>query len=306
MKRIDAFAYMQEYILDKREIGKKNTADLCSAGKNRLKAYWKEETLKWQQITPEFLDGFIHYLKTEGLQENSINSYISCIRAMYNKAVNIGVTSQSANPFRHLRLHRKETEKRAVPETVIEEIAKLDLKYSPELQLAAALFIFSYLTCGIPFADLARLTWDNVHDDIIIYKRIKTGTLVCIGITPGMKNLLKRYKQKDSKRLFPILPENEKITERRYKNELRKYNSRLKKIGKMLKTPRQLTSYVARHTWATEALKKNIPLAAISQSLGHTSIKTTQLYLASLSQDKLNKANKKVTDKVDKLIRILV
>ena len=74
----------------------------------------------------------------------------------------------------------------------------------------------------------------------------------------------------------------------------------------MLKTPRKLTSYVARHTWATEALKKNIPLAAISQSLGHTSIKTTQLYLASLSQDKLNKANKKVTDKVDKLIRILV
>lgn len=76
------------------------------------------------------------------------------------------------------------------------------------------------------------------------------------------------------------------------------YNTMLKEIGEQLAFPSKLTSYVARHTWATEALRQNIPVAVISQALGHTSEKTTRIYLAQLDQSVLNKANEAVTKEV--------
>ena len=102
--------------------------------------------------------------------------------------------------------------------------------------------------------------------------------------------------------LFPILSPGREVGHEEYKAILRSYNNSLKKIGRALSRPIHLTSYVFRHTWATNALRKQVPLSIISQALGHTSEKTTRFYLASLEQSELNRANARVTEEVDLLL----
>ena len=161
---------------------------------------------------------------------------------------------------------------------------------------------FAYLSCGMPFADMARLTTANLYGEEIVYRRKKTGTLIRVGITAGMRRLINKYADASSPYLFPILSPGREVGHEEYKAILRSYNNSLKKIGRALSRPIHLTSYVFRHTWATNALRKQVPLSIISQALGHTSEKTTRFYLASLEQSELNRANARVTEGVDLLL----
>ena len=161
---------------------------------------------------------------------------------------------------------------------------------------------FAYLSCGMPFADMARLTTANLYGEEIVYRRKKTGILIRVGITAGMRRLINKYADASSPYLFPILSPGREVGHEEYKAILRSYNNSLKKIGRALSRPIHLTSYVFRHTWATNALRKQVPLSIISQALGHTSEKTTRFYLASLEQSELNRANARVTEEVDLLL----
>lgn len=163
--------------------------------------------------------------------------------------------------------------------------------------------IFSFLSCGMPFVDLAHLTQKNIIGAEIVYNRIKTGTLIRIRITEGMKHLLNKYKGRNATYLFPILTKGDKTTHEEYKLCLLNYNTNLKEIGEMLGILTPLTSYVIRHSWATEALRKYTPIAVISQALGHTSEKTTRFYLDQLDQSELDQANALITNAVDTILR---
>lgn len=300
METENVFTYMETCIEKKRKTGKNGTADLYRASSNRFKGFHGGQQLCWNEITEELVDNFEAALKEENLKTNSINSYLSNLRAMYNAAVKEKLTDGSSpNPFTHLTLKREMTEKRALPQDTIEEMAEMNLKNEPEQQKAVDFYIFSYLACGMPFVDFAHLTEENIHGDRIVYKRAKTGTQISVGITPGMELIMKRYKQPESKRLFPVLPDKTEVSYETYKNCLRHINKYLKEVGKQLKLTDKLTFYVSRHSWATHAQEMDIPLSAISQALGHTSEQTTRIYLAGLSQKKLNAANRKVTKNID-------
>lgn len=302
MEKENVFIYMQECIEKKRKTGKDSTADLYRATCNHLMEFWEDLQMQWKEVTEDCVDRFHAHLKNLGLKPNSINSYLSNFRAMYNDAVKNGLTSPSPNPFTHLKLKREETEKRALPKSIIQKIAQTDTDSSALQRLAVDCFIFSYLACGMPFVDLANLTNENIHGDRIVYRRIKTGTKVSIGITPGMRLLLKRYRRKGALRLFPLLPDVKVVSHETYKRCLRKINECLKELGEKLDLPEKLTFYVARHSWASNAQEEDVPTAAISQSMGHASEKTTLLYLAGLSQKKLNRENRKVTKEVDSIV----
>lgn len=302
MKSNEVFAYMQACVKTKCDIGKQSTAELYQAACNRLHAFWKKPTMHWKDITEEVIDGFIVHLERKGMKRNTINAYLSSFRAMYNSAVKKRLVKVPVNPFSHLQLKRENTEKRALPRSVMEKLAKLDLSKYPKLRLALDCYIFSYLACGMPFVDLAHLTTNNIHGDSIIYNRIKTKVQVIIGITPGMRTILARYRRKGSVYLFPLLPDEKNVKHKVYKNCLHCYNVHLKKIGKMAGLESKLTSYVARHSWASEAQEKDLPMAAISQCLGHSSEETTRIYLDGLSQEKINGANIKVIKEVDRIV----
>lgn len=302
MKSNDVFAYMLDCVKAKCDMGKQSTAELYHAARNRLCAFWKKPAMCWQDVTEEVIDGFIVHLERTGLKRNTINAYLSSFRAVYNSALKKGLVSVPANPFSHLQLKREKTEKRALPRSVMEKLAKLDLNGCPKLRLALDCYLFSYLACGMPFADLARLTSGHIHGDRIIYNRVKTKVQVVIGITPGMRAILARYRRKGAVYLFPLLPDAKNVKHKVYKNCLHCYNVRLKKIGRMTGLKTKLTSYVARHSWASEAQEQDIPMAAISQCLGHSSEETTRIYLVGLSQEKLNGANMKVIKGVDNIV----
>lgn len=306
MKSITFFSYADTLVRRKRKAGKYSTADLYRASSNWFRQYWIKDTLSFAEITPSLIDCFLAWLQALGhLKNNSINSYMSSLRAIYNTAVREGlVPASNLSPFAHLNFRSEETAKRAISMDTLEEIACLDVSDDPALQKAKDFSLFSFLACGIPFVDLAHLTRNNILGDELVYNRIKTGNLVRIHITDGMQRLLDEYTIPGSTYLFPILPEKSsgKQLYEAYKHALFCYNSNLVDIGNRLTIPIHLTSYVFRHTWATEALYNDIPVAVISQALGHTSEKTTRHYLDLLDQSKLDAANNLITKRVDGLI----
>lgn len=296
------FPFLEGVIRLKREAGKVSTGDLYRASTNWLLTFWGCDKLAFAAINPSFVDRFHVFLHGLGhLKENSIVSYMSNFRAMYNTAIRNGVIKEpKVHPFAHLSLKGEKTTKRAINREVIKEIASLDLVEKPQLALVQDICLFSYLACGIPFVDLAHLTKDNLVEGDLVYNRIKTGTAIRVSLTGGMQRLIGKYLSGDSPYLFPILTDNSTYPD--YKQALRHYNDGLKEIGNRLSAPIHLTSYVIRHTWATEALRQHIPVGIISQALGHTQEKTTRHYLAALDQSELSAANAIIVGGIDELV----
>lgn len=296
------FNYMSMLVSRKREAGKESTAALYRAVRNRLLRCPVDKLSQWDDITTSQVDSFAEWLYSDGLAVNTVNSYLSNFRAIYHTAVREGeIPKPDSDPFSHLRLKREETVKRALKIKEVNKVMQAQYTENTPMRQALDLFIFCYLACGMPFVDLAYLTKKNIVGNEIVYHRHKNGVLVRVAITPAMRMLMRKYAQKKSPYLFPVLAAGRDGYED-YKSALHAHNSLLKTIGVQLGLHTQLTTYVARHSWATEALRQNIPVAVISQALGHTSEKTTRIYLDSLDQSVLNRANRKVTKKASQLL----
>lgn len=293
--------FATERIRLKREAGQHNAADLYRTTRNWLGRYRRGPDLRLRDITPSLVAGFGDYLRGKGLKVNSVNTYLSNLRVLYNDARRAGLVPESTPyPFAQFRLRRETPSPRALRGKTVEEIVTLTPRNVAQ-ERAVDYCTFSYLACGMPFVDLAHLTTDNVRDGEIVYRRKKTGTAIRVGITPGMERLIRKYANPASPYLFPIM--RKRASHEGYKSILRSYNAALKEIGNAcLSQPVRLTSYVVRHTWATEALRKNTPISVISQALGHTSEKTTRFYLAALDQSELDKANRIVTGDIDRIV----
>ena len=106
-----------------------------------------------------------------------------------------------------------------------------------------------------------------------------------------MQELIDKYDTTGSPYLLPIIKSNGKDERQQYKSEAHRINNNLKKIGERLGLAIPLTTYVARHGWASIAKSKNIPIATISEAMGHDSETTTRIYLASLDTSVVDKAN---------------
>lgn len=294
--------YMSQLAEKMRKAGKDSRADLYRVLYNRLHRFPKGGTLTFVGVTAAFVDDFAQSLHDEGLAVNTVNSYVGGFRALYNRAGRTGVFEMpEKSPFAHLRLRREITAKRALSSQAVCELAQMQPSTSTGLRRSLDYFLFCFMACGMPFVDLAHLTRDNIVGKDIVYHRQKTGVRVQVSITPGMRMIIKRYARSDSRYLFPILPE-DGGSRSYYKYQLVRYNADLKIIGNYLRHPVALTSYVARHTWATEALRQNTPIAIISQALGHTSEQSTRFYLDSLDQSIMKRANRKITKVVDNLV----
>lgn len=295
------YAYFEERIKEKRLAKKENTADMYRAATNWLKKYMKEKELLLGMVTQHFVGGFEAYLKIQNLKPNSVNAYLSNFRAMYNSAARECKRKINENPFANVKIKPHETVKRALPHETMEKIAGLKLKDKPELELAADLSLFCFMACGMTFVDAVHLKAENIQGDEIIYNRQKTGVEIRIGLTQGMIVLLDKYKDDKNPYLFPVLKE-KTVKHGTYKALLRTQNGSLDEIRKLIGLETKLTTYNIRHTWATEALLNGVPVAVIVQALGHTSEKTTRIYLAKLDQTIMNNANKLIIKSVEELL----
>lgn len=274
------------------------TANLYKSCKNKFSKFLNGRLIDFRDITPAMIREYEVHLRQQHLSPNSIYTYMSNLRSIYNKACGDDLSVGEKNPFVKQHYRQGHTHKRAVMVENIEKIAALELKNNPPLELARDLFLFSFLSCGIPFVDLAHLRRGNVIGNMLVYNRIKTNSLIRIQIIPSMQLMIDKYAGKGiGDYLFPVLKE-ENPDYNHYKAALRTYNRRLNKIGELSCTPVKLTSYVARHSWATAARRKNAPIGIISEALGHSSEKTTRIYLDSMELSSLDKINRMVTESV--------
>ena len=234
----------------------------------------------------------------------TVGFYLSNFKAMYNRAVRQGEVSypDSIYPFACTTIKTPVPFKRALPQEEVQLLSEQNLyaQLSPACRESLELFLFILFCQGISFQDIYTLTYDQVTTSgHIIYTRSKTGVQLKVMLTDEMKHILKRHRKPGNPYLFPFLHERRKektAGELDEDSALKRTNRHLKKIGKLLRIKISLTTYVMRHTFATLMLSSGATIELISQCLGHTSIKTTQIYLSKLTTEKLDKATNKMIE----------
>jgi len=221
-----------------------------------------------------------YLLNVRNVCPNTSSFYIRQLRAVYYSAVREGLCADH-KPFRDVYKSVAATRKRAAEAQDLQRLFRLDLRLQPKLAFARDLFYFSFLGRGIPFVDLAQMRTQQIEGNHLIYQRSKTRQQVVVELVGAMHDIIRRWRQPGCKYLFPILPPD--FSQGDYDTALRCYNRRLSKLSAICHFSQPLTSYIARHSWASEAYRLGVPVTTISTCMGHTTEHTTRIYLRSLS-----------------------
>lgn len=254
------------------------------------------QDMRFEEITLSLLRDFELFLRRRGNKDNSIATKFSVLRAVYNRASEERVFSSDENPFLRFKLGRlwTSTRKRAISKTDIHRLMALDL--SDRAEFARDIFLFSYFMAGINFCDIASLRRSNIRDGRLVYARHKTRKEMNCRINTEAQTIIDKYTniQTIDNYLFPILNPTVHKTERQRKERIKKVlksvNGELRKIGNELGLLFPLTTYVARHSYASVLKHAGVDIALISQSLGHSDIATTQIYLDSFGDSRIDEA----------------
>lgn len=294
----DSFTHFAEGLIqDLKEAKRFGTATAYSDALAAIKKFSKKEHLKFEAISFEFLSKWETAHLAKGNRINGFSAYLRSIRAIYNKGIKAGVVTKDLYPFDDYKLKSEETAKRALSMSLLNKIIKKQFEEDSPLFDTRNYFLLSYMMYGMNFIDMAYMRKENIADGRINYRRSKTSRQFDIKVTQNLERMLKHYIDlyPDSEFVFPILKRDE--PELRYKDvkwARSRYNEKLNELGKACKIDRKLTSYVSRHSFATQAMFQTIPIEAISAMLGHRSLKTTQIYLSSLPNSTLDKYNQKL------------
>lgn len=284
------FNFMEGIIVKLKQNGKVRTSETYRATLNSFKKFRKDEDIMLDCLTSEIMEAYEAWHQSRGVAPNTISFYTRILRAVYNRAVEDEII-ENRNPFRHVYTGVDKTVKRALPIQTVKKIKGLDLSLAPALDFARDMFMMSFMLRGMSFIDMAYLRKTDLANGYVIYRRRKTGQQLTIEWTKEMQLILDKYPENTSDYLLPIIRNpgtNERCT---YRNIGYNINHNLKKIAKKLDINIPLTLYVARHSWASAAKAKGIPISVISEGMGHDSEATTQIYLASLDTSVVDKAN---------------
>lgn len=284
------FIFMENAIERLRQLEHSGTAKNYSAALGSFKRFRNNEDIRMGAIDYILMEDYQAYLASLGVVPNSISFYMRILRAVYNRAVEQELTIDR-NPFRTVFTGVEKTRKRAISISDIKRIRDLDLSLKPNLEFARNLFLFLFLCRGMSFIDAAFLKKSDIRNGVLTYRRHKTGQSLHIKVIRQIEEIINRYSNKNSPYLLPVITRPGEDERRQYESALRRVNKSLKTITGMIRLPVTLTTYVSRHAWATIAKSKNIPVNVISDALGHDSIATTQIYLASIDTSTIDRAN---------------
>ena len=291
-KEVSLFSFWHNVIAQLKQLGKVRTAETYTATLKSFMKFQNNQDVPLDGITSDMMLLYEAHLKARGVRMNTISFYMRIFRAVYNRAVEKGLTTQQ-NPFRHVYTGVDKTVKRAIPINDIKALKDIDLSMHPRLDFTRDMFMFSFYTRGMSFVDMAYLRKSDIKNGVLTYRRRKTGQELTVKWEKCMADIVAKYPENKTDFLLPIIKE-EGDERRQYDNALHLVNYRLKELSTMLKLQRPLTMYVARHSWASAAKAKNVPLSVISEGMGHDSEATTQIYLASLETSVVDKANKMI------------
>lgn len=291
------FNFMEKIIAKNKQLGNIRTSETYKSSLNSFKCFRNNEDIMFDALNSEIMEAYQAWNLQRGLSLNSISFYMRIIRAVYNRAVDEEII-ENRYPFKHVYTGVEKTPKRSLPLSMISKIKGLDLSTTPPLEYARDMFLMSFYLRGMSFIDMAFLRKNDLKNGFITYRRRKTKQTLSIEWTKEMQNLLDKYPENKSEYLLPII-KNPGTNERcAYHNVGYNINYRLKAIAKMIDLNVPLTLYVARHSWASAAKAKGVPLSVISEGMGHNSESTTRIYLASLETSLIDKANSLILNSI--------
>ena len=287
------FNFMQGVIVQLQQMGKQRTSETYRTTLRSFMSFREEKDILLEEIDSDTMLMYEAYLRNRGLTKNTTSFYMRILRAVYNRAVEKDLTT-NRNPFKHVYTGIDKTVKRAIPLKAIKQIKNLDLSLQPSLDFARDMFLFSFYTRGMSFIDMAYIKKKDLSNGILSYRRRKTGQQLFIRWEKCMQEIVDKYDNPLSNHLLSIIKPMNGDERTQYQNAMYLINRKLKTIGKMVGVQLPLTMYTARHSWASVAKNKNVPISVISEGMGHDSEMTTQIYLASLDNAVVDRANAQI------------
>ena len=300
---LNVLTFMKEVTDGLQMGGNFGTAHVYRSSLNAIITYCGGEDFTFNEITPEWLKGFEIHLRKRKCSWNTVSTYMRILRAVYNRAVDNNEAEYIPRLFRYVYTGTRAEHQRALETGNVEKIfAGLILLsgVNPAMQRARHFFILMFLMRGMPFVDLAYLRKSDLHGNVITYRRRKTGRPLSVTLTNEAMRIVRMYMNQDvhSPYLFSFLrsPEGTMEAYREYQLALRSFNRQLLILGEFLGIPNRLSSYTARHTWATTAYYCEVHPGIISQAMGHSSITVTETYLKPFQNKKIDEANGLIID----------
>ncbi len=285
------YPFFRDVITELRVLGKVRTSETYLSALSSFRKFMKGKDLRLSSINQALMISYELYLRDRMVCPNTISFYMRILRAVYNRAVDSGLTEQRF-PFRKVYTGIDKTAKRALSIKDLRRVKNIDLSGHPARIFPRDLFILSFYTRGMSFVDLAYLKKSDIKNNTLTYRRHKTGQMISVHWEKCMQEIVERHGIESSPYLLPIIKYPGKDERHQYMKEAHRVNERLKEIGIELNLGINLTMYVSRHSWASTARSKKIPLSIISSGLGHDSETTTQIYLASVDSSEIDRANK--------------
>ncbi len=293
--------YASQLIKDLTDAGKNGNAATYQTTTNVVKEFMKEKDIPITSIDHTWLTKFETYKLSKGVTTNGISVYLRTIRAIYNKSIKDKLISRESYPFGRdgFQIQNSPTSKRAITKDDINRIRALEFDKYTTLWHTKNYFLFSFYARGMNWVDMAHLKMKNISNGRINYIRAKTSRKTLnsfsIGINNPIKEILDLYtinKQLEDY-IFPIIlrPDSVENIRKDIKNGIKIFNKRLKTIANSAKIEASITSYTARHSWGTIGKKLGVDINVISDGYGHSDPSVTKVYLASIEDEEIDKAN---------------
>ncbi len=291
----------ENYINRLRKEGRYSTAHVYKNALYSFSKFCGTLNMSFRQVTKERLRRYGQYLYECGLKPNTISTYMRMLRSIYNRGVEAGSAPYVPRLFHDVYTGVDVRQKKALPAGELHRLLYEDPK-SERLRRTQTIAALMFQFCGMSFADLAHLEKSALDQSVLRYNRIKTKTPMSVEVLDTARGMINQLRSNQEPipdcpdYLFDILCGNKKRKDERayreYQSALRRFNNRLKDLARTLRLKSPVSSYTLRHSWATTAKYRGVPIEMISESLGHKSIKTTQIYLKGFELRERTEVNK--------------
>ena len=291
--KISVFEYMSRQSDRMKKLGRVRTSETYRQTLRSFMRFRNSVDLYFDMLDADVVEQYESYMRANNLSRNTTSFYMRILRCIYNRAIEDGLTQQAA-PFKRVYTGVDKTAKRAITFKEIKRIKELDLTDKSDLDYARDLFLFSFYLRGMSFIDLAYLRKKDRANGYIVYIRKKTGQQLTIRWEQSMQEIIDKYPENPTQYLLPIITRQDGTERKQYLNKILFVNRKLKQIAKLAKISIPLTMYVSRHSWASIAKSKNVPLSVISEGMGHDNEETTRIYLAAIQANQIDNVNRRI------------
>ena len=297
-KKTTVYQFLETVIAELLKADKVGNSNVYKSLRDVLLRFRNRKDFTFSELDGSFLRKFEQDLRERGLKENSMSVHFRTLRALYNRAVVEDYARKESNPFQEFKVSKfnTKTKKRAIKKEGILKIASLNIEKGTRLYDSQNVFLYSYYCSGINISDMIELQWtDIINNEYMDYERNKTHQRQLVKLLPPAIEILAYYRKFSlGDYVFPFLDKTKHITAVQIKNRIKKINKQinedLKTIAEMAGLEINLTTYVARHTFATVLKLSGVGTPKISDLLGHGREKTTQIYLDGFGDEELYEA----------------